>query len=338
MPRKGDWTGVRILGAADVDALLPAADCIEAVEEAFRRLAVGEAPDPGMLAMHLPGGSFHIKAAALELGTRSYFATMANANFPNNRERRALPSIQGLLVLSDAESGTPLAVMDSRRVTELRTAAATAVATRHLARSDANSLALIGCGAQAPNQLAAIHAVRPLSRVALLDRQRPRAERLAAWASTAIGGEPTVLDLGSSLHDFDLVVTCTTSTEPVLTADMVRPGTFVAAIGADSPVKHEIDTRLLAASRVVVDSLEQCATIGELHHAIDAGVMTKDSVHAELGQVISGSRPGRRSADETFVFDSTGLGLQDVAAAALVYERAVASGRGSQVELGPAPS
>jgi alanine dehydrogenase len=338
MPKKGDATGVRILGAADVDALLSPAECIDAVEEAFRRLAVGDAPDPRMLSMHLPGGSFNLKAAALQLGTRSYFAAKANANFPNNRERRALPSIQGLLVLSDAESGTPLAVIDSPRLTELRTAAATAVAAKHLARSDASSLALVGCGAQAPSQLQAIHVVRPLSRIVLLDRQRARAERLGEWASATLDVRPAVLEAGSPLRDVDLVVTCTTSTEPVLGADMVRAGTFVAAIGADSPFKHEIEPRLLAESRVVVDSLEQCAAIGELHHAVVAGLMTKDAVHAELGQVVAGLRPGRRSADETFIFDSTGLGLQDVAAAALVYERAVASGRGSQLDLGPAPS
>jgi ornithine cyclodeaminase/alanine dehydrogenase-like protein (mu-crystallin family) len=118
---------------------------------------------------------------------------------------------------------------------------------------------------------------------------------------------------------------------------MVRPGTFIAAIGADSPSKHEIDPHLLRSSKVVVDSLEQCAAVGELHHALAAGVMTKQDVHAALGHVVALLRTGRDSRDEVVVFDSTGVALQDVAAVALVYERAVASGRGVQVELSPTP-
>jgi ornithine cyclodeaminase/alanine dehydrogenase-like protein (mu-crystallin family) len=118
---------------------------------------------------------------------------------------------------------------------------------------------------------------------------------------------------------------------------MTRPGTFVAAVGADSPAKHEIDTGLLATSKVIVDSLEQCASIGDLHHALAAGVMSRDDVHAELGEIVAGLECGREREDEVIVFDSTGTALQDVAIAALVYERAVASGRGTQVDLAPGP-
>ena len=336
MPRKGDPSGVRVLGAADVDALLSPRECIDAVEDAFRRWAVGDAPEPQMLALHMSGGAFHVKAAALRIGTRSYFAAKTNGNFPGNRERRALPSIQGAIVLSDGESGTPLAVMDSIRITELRTAAATAVAAKYLARPDASNLTMIGCGAQARSHLQALQEVRPLARVALLDRNRSRAERLAEWAAEKLPAAVIVLRApDAGLPDSDIIVTCTTSTQPVLTADMVRPGTFVAAVGADSPSKHEVDVALLAGSKVVVDSLEQCAAIGDLHHALEAGLMRQEDVHAELGHVVAGLRAGRETEDEIVVFDSTGLALQDVAAAALVYERAVASGRGVQVELGP---
>jgi len=336
MPRKGDPAGVRVLAAADVDALIAPAECIDVVEDAFRRWAMGDARDPQALAIHVGSGVFNVKAAALQVGNRSYFAAKTNGNFPGNRERRALPSIQGAIVLSDGESGTPLAVMDSIRITELRTAAATAVAARYLARTDASNLTMIGCGAQARSHLEALQEVRPLSRVALLDRNRSRAERLAEWATDKLAAPVIVLRApDGGLPDSDIIVTCTTSTQPVLMADMVRPGTFVAAVGADSPSKHEIDAALLGTSKVVVDSLEQCAAMGELHHALEAGVMRKEDVHAELGHVVAGLRAGRESANDIVVFDSTGLALQDVAAAALVYERAVASGRGVQVELGP---
>jgi ornithine cyclodeaminase/alanine dehydrogenase-like protein (mu-crystallin family) len=131
-----------------------------------------------------------------------------------------------------------------------------------------------------------------------------------------------------------VIVTCTTSEEPVLGADDVEAGAFVAGVGADNPRKWELDPRLLAGGRLVVDSLEQAATIGDLHHALDAGVIGRDDVHAELWQVVSGTRPGRGADDEVTLFDSTGVALEDVAAAALVYERAVAAGRGRALDLG----
>jgi alanine dehydrogenase len=339
MPKKGDPAGVRVLAAADVDALISPAECVDVVEDAFRRWAMGDAGDPQALSIHVSSGMFNIKAAALQVGNRSYFAAKTNGNFPGNRERRALPSIQGAIVLSDGESGTPLAVMDSIRITELRTAAATAVAAKYLARPDASTLTMIGCGAQARSHLEALRGVRSLSRVTLLDRNRSRAERLAEWATEKLALPVIVLrgpDAG--LPDSDIIVTCTTATQPVLMADMVRPGTFVAAVGADSPSKHEIDAALLGASKVVVDSIEQCAAMGELHHALEAGIMREEDVHAELGHVVGRLRAGRESPTEIIVFDSTGLALQDVAAAALVYERAIAAGRGVQVELGPAAS
>jgi alanine dehydrogenase len=142
-----------------------------------------------------------------------------------------------------------------------------------------------------------------------------------------------VSDLALATRDSDISVTCTTSRRAILHPGDVRAGSFVAAVGADNPEKQEIEPALLAASTVVVDVLEQCATIGDLHHALDAGVMTRADVHAELGEIVAGRRPGRAADDEIIVFDSTGTALQDVAAAALVYERAVAAGRGARVNL-----
>ncbi len=132
----------------------------------------------------------------------------------------------------------------------------------------------------------------------------------------------------------DIVVTCTPARSPILGRSDVRSGTFVAAVGSDSETKQELEPALLAASKLVVDVLEQCATIGELHHALDSGVMRREDVFAELGEVVSGRRPGREDEDEVTIFDSTGTALEDVAAASLVYERAVAAGAGHDVPLG----
>ena len=325
-----------VLTAADVDALLTIEDTIEAVEDAFGRWGRGEVSEPAVLGFHLSGGGFHIKAASLRR-ERHYFAAKTNANFPGNPEEHGLPSIQGVIVLADATDGVPLAVIDSIRITELRTAAATAVAARHLARPEAARLALIGCGAQASSQLRAVAAVRRLTEARVVDRRPDVAERFAAEMAAELGFPVhTAADPASAMAAADICVTCTPSRAPVVRTGDLRPGAFLAAVGADAPDKQEVEPELLASCAVVVDSLEQCVEIGELHHAVAAGVMGPDDVRAELGEVVAGTRPGRSTSDETVVFDSTGTAIQDVAAAALVFERASAADRGLRVDLSPA--
>jgi alanine dehydrogenase len=340
MPTKVSTSaGLLILGAADVDATLTPAAAVEMVEDVFRRRALGKVQAPALLGFHVEHGGFHTKVAAMRLGQRAYFAAKTNGNFPSNPERLGLPCIQGIIILSDADSGTPLAIMDSVRITELRTAAATAVAARHLAKDDAESVALIGCGAQARSQLAALDVVRPIGRLRLYDLVRSRAEELAAWAATQLSVAVDVApDCRTAVEDADVCITCTTSTRAILHRGSVPAGAFIAAVGADSPAKQELDPGLLATSKVVVDSLEQCETIGDLHHAIAAGAMSRDDVHAELGDVITGRKVGREHANEIVVFDSTGTALQDVAAAAFVYERALECGMGVTLDIGSARS
>jgi len=319
-----------LLTRSDVADLLDLDTCITAVEEAFRLHGEGDATT-GVLGIHVEGGGFHIKAGTLRL-RRPYFAAKTNANFPNN-PARGLPTIQGVIVLADAELGTPLALLDSIEITTLRTGAATAVAAKYLARPDARTAAILGCGNQGRIQLKALQRVRPLTRVRLFDRDRGRAEQMARELAPALALEIHVADSpAAAARDSDIVVTCTAARQAILDVGDVAAGTFVAAVGADNPDKQEIAPALLAASRVVVDVLEQAATLGDLHHAIAAGTMSRSDV-AELGQIVAGRLPGRRTAAETIVFDSTGMALQDVAAAAAVYERALAAGRGTPVHL-----
>jgi alanine dehydrogenase len=300
-----------LLGRADVERLLPAGACIEAVEEAFRDHALGKVPAPGILGMHAANGGFHVKAGFLG----SYFAAKVNANFPGNTE---LPTIQGAVILFDATDGRPLAIMDSISITAIRTAAATAVAVKYLAREDCDTMLICGCGGQAAAQLKALLCVRKPRRIFAYDRDASRASAFSARFSAEVAG-----DLAEAARASDIVVTCTTATRFFITPEMIRPGAFIAAVGADNDNKHEIDPRLLAQVKVVTDLTEQAARIGDLHHAIEAGVMTAADVHAELGEVIAGRKRARESADEIIVFDSTGTGLQDVAAAIAVYRRAL---------------
>jgi alanine dehydrogenase len=326
--------GTAILTRRDVAALLAMDECIDAVERAFRMHAEGRTIAPGVLGAHVDGGGFHVKTAGLPVGGRSYFAAKVNANFPANRDRYGLPTIQGVIALFDVENGSPLALLDSAEITSVRTAAATAVAARYLARKDAAVVTVCGCGVQARDQLRALALVRPVRTVLAFDVEGRRAEEYADAMSRELNIDVrAVRHLAGAARQSDICVTCTTSRSALLRRGDLAPGAFVAAVGADNPEKQELDPALLAASVVVVDLLEQCATIGDLHHALDAGVMSRDDVHAELGEVVAGRKPGRTTDDRVIVFDSTGTALRDFAAATLVYERAATTGRGVRLDL-----
>ena len=322
-----------ILSRRDVLELLTLHDCIDAVEHAFRLHADGRTLGPGVLGVPAADGGFHIKAAGL-IGERSYFAAKTNANFPDNPRRFGLPAIQGTVVLADASTGEPLAVMDSASVTALRTGAGTAVAAKFLARREARTATIVGCGVQGEIQLAAIAAILPLQRAWVLDTDHARAEALAVRAEASLGFHVEAgRDLRAALRDSDVCVTCTSSRRAFLTATDVAPGTFIAAVGADNRGKQELESALVASATLVVDVFEQCAEIGELQHALAAGLITRDRVHAELADVVAGRRPGRTRPDEITIFDSSGTALQDVAAAMVVYEKARAAGRGLEVRF-----
>ena len=326
--------GTLLLRRSDIAALLGVEECMAAVEHAFMLHAQGKVTPPGILGIHTAGGGFHIKAGLLELGRR-YFAAKTNANFPQNMKRFGLPLIQGVIVLCDGENGYPLALMDSMEITIIRTGAATGVAAKYLARPDAQVVTVCGCGNQGRISLRALAAVRPLARAYAFDVDEEQAGRFASELSQELGVEiMCVNDLAQAVAESDICVTCTPSKAPFLKREHVSRGTFIAAVGADSEEKQELEPELLGSSKVVVDLLEQCAKIGELHHALEKGVITTSDVQAEIGEVIAGKKAGRTAADEIIIFDSTGTALQDVAAAAIVYERALAAGKGVVVNVG----
>ena len=325
---KGQETDLRtmiFLDSTAVRGLLSIQECIAVVERAFRLHGEGKTPQPGVLGIHAEHGTFHIKAGTLDLG-RPYFAAKTNANFPGNLERYGLPTIQGVIALFDADRGTPVAILDSIEITSLRTGAATAVAARYLARADAAVATICGCGVQGRTQLAAVAVVRTLTRAHAVDRDRENAKRFAREMSNELGIEVIPgTDLQAAARESDICVTCTPSRKAILGAGDIKAGTFVAGVGADNPDKQELEPALLARSAVVVDILDQAVTSGDLHHAIAAGAMTREQVRAELGEVVAGRKRGRLHDDEIIVFDSTGTALQDVAAAAAVYEKAVSA-------------
>ena len=296
--------------------------------------ARGETLAPAILGVPAERGGFHVKAAGLQLRGKGYFAAKTNANFPGNPARTGRPTIQGLVLLFDASDGAPLAVMDSIEITLLRTAAATAAAAKKLARADSRIATICGCGEQGRVQLDALALALPLERVHVYDADPERARAFATENgrrhSFAVAA---VTDLPGAIRESDAVVTCTPARGPLFAAEDVRSGTFLAAVGADSHGKQELDPKILASAKVVVDSLDQCAEIGELQHAIAAGLLSREDVYAELAEILDDRKPGRSSAEEVTVFDSTGTALEDVAAAVAVYEKGVAAGRGARFDF-----
>lgn len=326
--------GTLIIKRSEVAALLNLGECVGAVEEAFRLNDEGRSLPPGVLETLTGDGGFHVKAAGLRLASGTYYAAKVNANFPQNMGRSGLPTIQGVVALYDGESGYPLALMDSIEITALRTGAATAVAAKYLARPHSKAATIAGCGVQGRVQLKSLTRVLRLEKVYAYDRDEALSSRFAGEMSEEVGLEVIpVTDLQGAVGGSDVCVTCTPSRRAFLMREHVRPGTFVAAVGADNPSKQELDPALMASGKVVVDILEQCAAIGDLRHAIAAGAMDRSDVYAELGAVVAGRVPGRTSEEEVIIFDSTGTALQDVAAARVVYEKALDAGAGYRLDL-----
>lgn len=325
--------GTLLLSRSEIVDLLSIEESIAAVERVFRLYGEGKTQPPGMLGVHAHDGGFHIKAGLLELD-RSFLAAKINANFPQNANRFGLPLIQGAVFLADAQNGYPLAIMDSMEITIRRTGAATAVAAKYLARPDAKSILICGCGNQGRVSIQALSKIFSVQHVFAYDIDGTQAERFANELSDELKiAVETASDLGEAMKRSDICVTCTPSNRFFLKQDYVQPGTFVAAVGADSETKQELEPTLLAQNKTVVDIMDQCASIGELHHAIASDLMTKRHVHAELGEVVAGTKPGRTSSDEIIIFDSTGMALQDVVTSALVYEKARQQGAGTTIEL-----
>lgn len=327
--------GTLLLSGREVAALLTIEECMAAVEHAFKTHGEGKTSPPGILGVHARDGGFHIKAGLMELN-RSYFAAKVNANFPENAKRFELPTIQGVVVLCDGENGYPLALMDSIEITILRTGAATGVAAKYLARPDSKTATICGGGNQGRISLRALTKVLPIEQAWVWDRDQAQARRFANELTKHLGIDiEVVVDLQTAVSQSDVVVTCTTSKQPFLKADFVSRGTFIAAVGSDNPEKQELEPVLLSGNKLVVDVLEQCATIGELHHALDEGLIMRENVYGELGEVVAGIKPGRTSNDELIIFDSTGMALQDVVAAAAVYQKAVRDRVGLRVDFAP---
>jgi ornithine cyclodeaminase/alanine dehydrogenase len=322
-----------ILNRRQIAGLLRFDEYVTVVGQAFRAHAEGCSMPPSLMHVHAPDGEFHIKAGGL-LSPEPYFALKSNGGFFHNRERYGMPNIQGMVILASAATGLPLAVMDSMEITMQRTGAATAIAARYLARRDSSVVTICGCGNQGRMQLRAICHTLPIQKAfafgLTLEKCRAFADAMSAELNIVV--EPTT-DLPAALRQSDVCVTCTPARKALIDAADVPPGMFIAAVGADSPDKQELDAYLLPLASVYGDLFDQCVEVGEFHHAIGHGLLKREDFRGELGALIAGTARGRTNPDEITIFDSTGTALQDVAAAAAVYRKAKAAGIGVEIDL-----
>jgi len=306
-------------------------EAIAAVEDAFTRLANGEAAMPPIVCVDIPEhrGEVDIKTAYVR-GLDSFAVKIASGFFENYR--LGLPSGSGMMVLVSARTGLPEALLlDNGYLTDVRTGAAGAVAARHLARTRVETVGIIGAGVQARYQALALRRVREFRRVLVWGRSRERAEAYAAEMAPRLGVEVVAAsDAESVVRASDIMVTTTPSREPYLRAEWLHPGLHITAMGSDGPEKKELFADVLArADLVVCDSRTQCERLGELHHA--RPVPSGDRI-VELGEITSGRRAGRTDDAQITVCDLTGTGVQDTAIALLAHRRAAGRGLGLQIE------
>lgn len=321
-----------LLSGRDLQALLKPKDVIEALQQAYRDLAANRTDSGKSLAFTIDGGSAHVKAGLLP-GSRAALAAKINVNLPGNFEKRQLPTIQGAVLLADTISGRPLAVMDSMVLTAIRTAATATLAARFGARKDSKVAAIIGCGMQGRYQADALKAAFPVREIRIFDKDEARMRAFAETIGEADIKVVVAPTIATAVAGADICITCTTSKQPVLTRDMILDGCFVAAVGADNPEKCEIEPALMARARILVDDREQCASGADLAHALRAGIVSRDQVHADLADLAAGKKLGREAPGELVIFDSSGSGIQDVAAAWLAYRAAQATGKGTRFDL-----
>ncbi len=307
-------------------------DAVACVEQAFTALAGGKVVMPAILRLdiHEHNGEVDVKTAYVP-GLDSFAIKISPGFFDN--PKLGLPSVNGLMVLFNARTGLVEALLlDNGYLTDVRTAAAGAVAARHLAREDARTAAVIGSGVQARLQLQALTLVRPIESARVWGRRRDAAEAAAAELSAKLGiAVSAAASRAEAVAGADIVVTTTPSSAPLLQADWLEPGQHITAMGSDAEHKNELDPACVArADLYVADSLAQVRRLGELHHAVAAGHVASDAEFPELGQVVAGTADGRTGAHQITLCDLTGTGVQDTAIATLARERALAAGAGSR--------
>ncbi len=316
-----------VLTVAEIRSLLKADELLPDMREAFVKYSMERTVPARRFSVVLPdtattGGGGMVLAPGILPGIPAY-TVKVNAKFPHTD-----PAIKGIILLHDIETGDLLSVLESSHITAVRTGLAGAIAADALARKDASRVAIIGAGTQGRVQLSSLALVREISAVSVFDTAPDAAERYAAEHHEGISCEiRPVGSVAAAVQEADIVITSTWATEPFLFDGMIAPGTHITTIGPDSPNESEIDAELIRKSLFVCDDRDLAIEMG----AIGGVGLDADAIHAEIGEVIAGAKPGRSSPDQITIFGTVGLAVQDLAATWRVYEKAKASGQGRAI-------
>ncbi len=323
-----------VLTRDDLESLLSMRECIDVIEQAQREFSAGHVVMPVRLTTAVPERGSHLAMPALLPGMNA-LGVKCITIFPANRSRGA-PTLRGVAILNDPDDGSILAIMDAAYLTAIRTPAATAVATRALARPDASELAIIGAGIQAETHLSSMTEVRPIRTVRVAAATREKADHYAAtqaprYPNVTINAVDTPEE---AIRGADIVCTVSTATEPVTKLEWLKRGCHINGIGSHSPHAREIDGETMAAARVVVDSREaNLRECGDCMIPIEQGLFGAEHISDEIGEVLAGTKPGRTNPEQITVYQSVGLAIQDIATAKLAYDRAIQRSAGTFIGL-----
>lgn len=324
-----------VLSQTEVRELLPMDRCIDLMAEALTGLSAGEAVNPLRHGIFLPDRSGFLGIMPGHTAEPAVLGLKVIAVFPGNHGSE-LDSHQGIVALFDTQNGRPLAILEASEITAIRTAAASGLATRLLAREDASELAILGSGTQARTHLEAMMAVRPLNKVRVFSPHREHREEFAAKARRRSSLPVRAVDSAEeAVRGADIICTTTTSASPVVHGSWIHPGAHINAVGSSVASERELDTALVVRARLFVDCRESTVNeAGDFLIPKKEGAVTDDHIQGELGEILLGSIQGRQSADEVTLFKSLGVAVEDLAAATYVYTEAKARGVGTEVELG----
>ena len=322
-----------LLSRDDVTQILQMPDCMDVVEKAFAELANGTAVLPLRIPITPPDGlALYMPAYLKEMGA---LACKVVSVYKDNPTKHKLPTTIGTVLLQNAETGQVICIMDGGYLTAVRTGAVSGVATKYMAREDDGQVAgIFGAGVQAKMQLWAVAVARKLSKAMVYDISSEAADRFVAEMSAKLGMEVVKVGSAEELLAADIICTATSSPTPLFDGKKVREGTHINGIGSHTPNARELDTTTVKRSKFVADSTEACLKeAGDLMIPIEEGALDESHIHADLGEIVLGTKPGRTGDDEITLFKSNGLAIQDTATAKLVYDRACESGIGTDVDL-----
>ena len=338
MPAQHASAKTLLITGRQVKKLLAMEDVLGAVEEAFRHKGLAKVQMPPKIYVFYDKFDGDLRTMPSYVEDMDVSAVKIVNVHPRNAKLHGLRTVMGLLVLVSPETGVPLAIMDATHITDMRTGAASAVASEYMANEDPKTLGMVGAGNQSKTQmLAMITQYGHLDEVHLFDIDHDRAKAAARQFKRkygAKGGKVVAADTAEeAVEGRDIVITATSSRAPVVMDEWITEGTHINCIGADAPGKQELDPRILKRARVIIDDWEQAVHSGEINVPLSKGEITRNDIDGEIGEVVARHRTGRRSKSEVTVFCSTGLAVQDCLTAKMVYDAAIAQEVGRMIQI-----